>query len=157
MAMWSRTKSQKHTARSWVWLCHALNGSHYGSQLSQVVENMAERVGFEPTLEFPLNTLSKRAPSATRPSLRHFCPERIRHALGKKEATAVGRSTERVCLSILWGRDGGRNWKQIAIGIWHLAFGTKTKYQVPTAKCRLLLGRLIRLSWFYCRFFFALG
>ena len=32
---------------------------------------MAERVGFEPTLEFPLNTLSKRAPSATRPSLRH--------------------------------------------------------------------------------------
>jgi hypothetical protein len=33
-------------------------------------ENMAERVGFEPTLEFPLNTLSKRAPSATRPSLR---------------------------------------------------------------------------------------
>jgi hypothetical protein len=30
---------------------------------------MAERVGFEPTLEFPLNTLSKRAPSATRPPL----------------------------------------------------------------------------------------
>ena len=33
---------------------------------------LAERVGFEPTLEFPLNTLSKRAPSATRPSLRRF-------------------------------------------------------------------------------------
>ena len=32
-------------------------------------KGMAERVGFEPTLEFPLNTLSKRAPSATRPSL----------------------------------------------------------------------------------------
>jgi hypothetical protein len=31
---------------------------------------LAERVGFEPTLELPLNTLSKRAPSATRPSLR---------------------------------------------------------------------------------------
>jgi hypothetical protein len=30
---------------------------------------VAERVGFEPTLEFPLNTLSKRAPSTTRPSL----------------------------------------------------------------------------------------
>ena len=27
-------------------------------------------MGFEPTLELPLNTLSKRAPSATRPSLR---------------------------------------------------------------------------------------
>ena len=35
-----------------------------------IYKNMAERVGFEPTLEFPLNTLSKRAPSATRPSLR---------------------------------------------------------------------------------------
>ena len=34
-------------------------------------KGLAERVGFEPTLEFPLNTLSKRAPSATRPSLRH--------------------------------------------------------------------------------------
>ncbi len=30
---------------------------------------VAERLGFEPRLEFPLNTLSKRAPSATRPSL----------------------------------------------------------------------------------------
>jgi hypothetical protein len=35
-------------------------------------KELAERVGFEPTLEFPLNTLSKRAPSATRPSLRGF-------------------------------------------------------------------------------------
>ena len=35
-----------------------------------IVILLAERVGFEPTLEFPLNTLSKRAPSATRPSLR---------------------------------------------------------------------------------------
>ena len=33
-------------------------------------EGMAERVGFEPTLPFRVNTLSKRAPSATRPSLR---------------------------------------------------------------------------------------
>ena len=30
---------------------------------------LAERVRFELTLEFPLNTLSKRAPSATRPPL----------------------------------------------------------------------------------------
>ena len=35
-----------------------------------VFSNMAERVGFEPTLPFRVNTLSKRAPSATRPSLR---------------------------------------------------------------------------------------
>ena len=31
---------------------------------------MAERVGFEPTIRFPVYTLSKRAPSATRPPLR---------------------------------------------------------------------------------------
>ena len=34
---------------------------------------MAERVRFELTLEFPLNTLSKRAPSATRPPLQIGC------------------------------------------------------------------------------------
>jgi hypothetical protein len=37
---------------------------------SFIFNNMAERVGFEPTLPFRVNTLSKRAPSATRPSLR---------------------------------------------------------------------------------------
>ena len=30
---------------------------------------MAERMGFEPMKEFPLYTLSKRAPSTTRPPL----------------------------------------------------------------------------------------
>src|SRR3954466_6755877 len=35
--------------------------------------SMAERVGFEPTLPVKVNTLSKRAPSATRPSL-HYEP-----------------------------------------------------------------------------------
>src|SRR3954469_19200374 len=45
--------------------------------------------------------------SAISPAL---CPERTHHALGKKEAAAIGRSTEQVCLSILWGRDGGSNW-----------------------------------------------
>ncbi len=33
-------------------------------------KNMAEREGFEPSIEFPLYTLSKRAPSTARPSLR---------------------------------------------------------------------------------------
>ena len=33
---------------------------------------MAERVGFEPTLPVRVNTLSKRAPSATRPSLQRL-------------------------------------------------------------------------------------
>jgi hypothetical protein len=31
--------------------------------------SLAEGVGFEPTIRFPVYTLSKRAPSATRPSL----------------------------------------------------------------------------------------
>ena len=35
-------------------------------------KELAERVGFEPTLPFRVNTLSKRAPLATRPSLRGF-------------------------------------------------------------------------------------
>ena len=33
-------------------------------------KGLAERVGFEPTVGFPLHTLSKRAPSTTRTSLR---------------------------------------------------------------------------------------
>src|SRR4029434_2954075 len=36
------------------------------------MKGLAERVGFEPTVEFPLHTLSKRAPSTTRTSLRVF-------------------------------------------------------------------------------------
>ena len=38
-----------------------------------VAEGLAEGVGFEPTIRFPVYTLSKRAPSATRPSLRERC------------------------------------------------------------------------------------
>jgi hypothetical protein len=73
---------------------------------------MAERVGFEPTLEFPLNTLSKRAPSATRPSLRHYCPERI-----------------------LWARDGGSKW-HLALGNWHSALDrTNAQAQFSKTKC----------------------
>src|ERR1700691_6309534 len=37
-----------------------------------IINELAERVGFEPTLPFRVNTLSKRAPSATRPSLRRI-------------------------------------------------------------------------------------
>src|SRR6185312_5414917 len=38
-------------------------------QRTQSPKGLAEGVGFEPTLRFPVNTLSKRAPSATRPPL----------------------------------------------------------------------------------------
>src|SRR5688500_4678716 len=40
------------------------------SWLARAGGRLAERVGFEPTVEFPLHTLSKRAPSTTRTSLR---------------------------------------------------------------------------------------
>ncbi len=36
------------------------------------MEGKAETEGFEPSVEFPLHTLSKRAPSATRTSLQFF-------------------------------------------------------------------------------------
>src|ERR1700730_7928060 len=40
------------------------------SQFQAGRESVAERERFEPSIEFPLYTLSKRAPSTTRPSLR---------------------------------------------------------------------------------------
>jgi hypothetical protein len=49
-----------------------------GASLTQVqiieiyIMSLAEREGFEPSIEFPLYTLSRRAPSTTRPSLQ-FC------------------------------------------------------------------------------------
>ena len=46
-------------------------------RLRAVSYKLAERVGFEPTLPFRVNTLSKRAPSATRPSLRLGEPHSI--------------------------------------------------------------------------------
>src|SRR5215471_1025340 len=39
-------------------------------QRAESKKNLAERVGFEPTIPVKVYTLSKRAPSATRPSLR---------------------------------------------------------------------------------------
>ena len=62
-----------------VWRCRdrCANSSQYclspGAQERRraVLEKaLAERVGFEPTIRFPVYTLSKRAPSATRPPLR---------------------------------------------------------------------------------------
>ena len=40
--------------------------------LCEKVKLMAEEMGFEPTIQFPVYTLSKRAPSTARPILRIF-------------------------------------------------------------------------------------
>src|SRR3954466_12712865 len=55
---------------------------------------MAERQGFEPWIELPLYTLSKRAPSATRPSLRRVgsCHSIRRIAPAKKNPNSSGFS-----------------------------------------------------------------
>src|SRR5262249_52191101 len=51
--------------------------------------HLAEGVGFEPTIRFPVYTLSKRAPSATRPSLQAW--ERGRNIVAR-EPSAPRRS-----------------------------------------------------------------
>jgi hypothetical protein len=79
----------------------------FTSSNSFVLNQLAERVGFEPTLEFPLNTLSKRAPSATRPSLR----------LGLVEGTTLKKLLDEPQMldalyssaPILWGKRSNRN------------------------------------------------
>ena len=45
------------------------DGSSYEYKLLKMNNYLAERGGFEPPIEFPLYTISNRAPSTTRPSL----------------------------------------------------------------------------------------
>jgi hypothetical protein len=52
------------------WLAQQNRQGSVETELTKRARGMvAEGVGFEPTLRFPVNTLSKRAPSATRPPL----------------------------------------------------------------------------------------
>ena len=53
--------------------CPAQRKQSPNASVGQLVETLAERGGFEPPIEFPLYTLSKRAPSTTRPSLQRGC------------------------------------------------------------------------------------
>src|SRR5256885_5469101 len=67
---------------------------------------LAERVGFEPTLPFRVNTLSKRAPSATRPSLP------VQDCVNNQKLTweaAADVFDEPRTASILWSSAGKRN------------------------------------------------
>jgi len=48
----------------------ALEAAHSSESAVESRSAMAERVGFEPTVPFPVHALSRRVPSATRPSLR---------------------------------------------------------------------------------------
>src|SRR6266567_3372764 len=91
-------------------------------------KKLAERVGFEPTLEFPLNTLSKRAPSATRPSLRRY-----------REATAMQARTCSSRFYVAWAS---------------VATGTQIRQEIRALKtmrassCRLFLdSKNLALLW----------
>src|SRR5208282_4558408 len=65
------------------------------------LRGMAERVGFEPTLPFRVNTLSKRAPSATRPSLpRSICRSVLGSCYGVAQSAAESTAIKRSL--ILW-------------------------------------------------------
>ena len=78
----SRSSLRFHASEGWL-ACHPkLEGralrrqptfalrATVGTLRASHERRVAERVGFEPTVEFPLHTLSKRAPSTTRTSLR---------------------------------------------------------------------------------------
>ena len=69
-----RTAATTEVVQAWRFNCFRRRGRRGVGLTSapKVTENpgkVAEGVGFEPTLRFPVNTLSKRAPSATRPPL----------------------------------------------------------------------------------------
>src|ERR1043166_3651739 len=53
---------------------------------------LAERQGFEPWIQFPVYTLSKRAPSATRPSLRLGITRRASLILAAADALEAAAS-----------------------------------------------------------------
>ena len=53
----------------------SLIGNSWPQKPPFTLHRMAEREGFEPSIEFPLCSFSKAVPSATRPSLRKMCPQ----------------------------------------------------------------------------------
>src|SRR6202140_780986 len=79
-----------------------------------IIKDLAERVGFEPTFPFRVNTLSKRAPSATRPSLpistfrmlsnycTHACAESVAPTALAQRIAADGITT---AVWFLWALD----------------------------------------------------
>src|SRR5579864_8016190 len=72
-------------------------------------KELAERVGFEPTLPFRVNTLSKRAPSATRPSLRRQSIQGNLERRSQLRDTTTGRSRAGMHFIILWMEAWARN------------------------------------------------
>ena len=61
-----------------------------GSQQRMLVaEGLAEGVGFEPTIRFPVYTLSKRAPSATRPPLQSRAERILQYIMTRRRTSTA--------------------------------------------------------------------
>src|SRR5262245_40888087 len=89
--------------------------------MKQFLKRLAEGVGFEPTLRFPVNTLSKRAPSATRPPLLigHSTPasSAFLDRLSKTSLSRAAPSAICPCSYALLGVAGRRSDRQAARNI----------------------------------------
>jgi hypothetical protein len=95
--------------------CFALE--FYASPAKHVVRSrMAEGVGFEPTIRLPVYTLSKRAPSATRPSLRRGPVMARPEAFGKGWGYPGRGETRSVALRSQDRSSRGRFWRSRICG-----------------------------------------
>ena len=72
--------------RSNLLLCEHLYQPEIHELAKMRYELFAERAGFEPAIEFPLYTLSRRAPSATRTPLQIFWAAKIQFATQASES-----------------------------------------------------------------------
>src|ERR1700747_613357 len=99
-------KCDRPTRRSFAWLCRVQTDFRVISRTVSAL-GLAERVGFEPTLPFRVNTLSKRAPSATRPSLRRECCDKKQ--IGKLQERPRPPGASRTSFLILWVSTRNRN------------------------------------------------
>src|ERR1700677_1590824 len=103
-------------------------------------KDLAERVGFEPTLPFRVNTLSKRAPSATRPSLPRRICRRLRLG-GKLPQEFLDRRRTRPAIKltlILWPappKPQGANSEFISRNHHPEAVKPAAKLKLPTHRC----------------------
>ena len=79
------TKSTLNKMWGYVWVKAPRDG-RYANKTMTERRSLAEGAGFEPAIRFPVYTLSRRAPSTTRP------PLRIAHPLGAHDAGARCRT-----------------------------------------------------------------
>src|SRR5215207_1131856 len=131
------------------------SGSHYGNATraeefdQRDQKKLAEGEGFEPTIRLPVYTLSRRAPSATRPPLRR----RLRRGRLRCEAPKAGSAGTRLDVARCLRRKGSG---PSSVAGRHLASGAQIRkapggappappgargLACPCVACRMPLGR----------------